>query len=125
MKKQVLAFLAFMMISVAAVNAQGMQRQKPEERAKSTVEKLAPLALNADQATKTTTVFTDFYSSQQKAIQEMRESGGGNRETFMAKRKELADARDLKLKEIFTEEQYKKFKEEIEPTLMPQRRANQ
>ena len=40
---------------------------------------------------------------------------------MMAKRKEQSDARDLKLKAVFTEDQMKKWKDEIEPTTRQQR----
>ena len=43
---------------------------------------------------------------------------------MMAKRKEMNDAQDVNLKLIFTTEQFKKFKDEIEPAMIPQRRNN-
>ena len=116
--------MAVMFISFGAAIAQGGQRQTPEERTKTTMEKLVPQNLNADQITKTTALFTDLYTQQQKAMEEMRASGSMDREAFQAKRKEMNDARDLKLKEIFTADQYKKFKDEIEPAMTPQRRSN-
>ena len=106
MKKQFFLLMAVMFISFGAAIAQGGQRQTPEER------------------TKTTALFTDLYTQQQKALEEMRASGSMDREAFQAKRKEMNDARDLKLKEIFTADQYKKFKDEIEPAMTPQRRSN-
>ena len=124
MKKQFFLLMAVMFISFGAAKAQGGQRQTPEERTKTTMEKLVPLNLNADQITKTTALFTDLYTEQQKALEEMRASGSMDREAFQAKRKEMNDARDLKLKEIFTADQYKKFKDEIEPAMTPQRRSN-
>lgn len=125
MKKQFFLLMAVIFMSVTAANAQGgMQRQTPEERTKATIEKLAPLNLNADQITKTTAVFTDLYTTQQKAMEEMRASGSMDREAFQSKRKEMDAARDVKLKEIFTADQFKKWQEEIEPSLRPQRRSN-
>ena len=55
------------------------------------------------------------------AVNEMRASGSVDRDAMMAKRKEQSDARDLKLKAIFTEDQMKKWKDEIEPTTRQQR----
>ena len=113
------------MFSITAVNAQGGggggQRMTPEERTKFTMEKMAPLNLSAEAKTKTEVVIAEFNTKGQKAMEEMRASGSTDREAMMAKRKELADARDVKLKAIFTEEQYKKWKDEIEPTTRPQR----
>ncbi len=127
MKKQFLLLAAVFFMGFSAANAQGggMQRQTPEERTKATMEKLAPLQLNADQTTKTTAVFSDSYTAQQKAMEDMRASGSFDREAFMAKRKEWDEARDLKLKAIFTAEQFKKWQDEVEPSLRPQRRPNQ
>lgn len=113
--------------SITAVNAQGGggQRQTPEERTKATMEKMVSLNLDADSKTKTEVIFTDFYKAQQTAMEEMRSSGNFDREAFTAKRKELSDARDKKLKEIFTEAQMKQWKDEIEPSLRPQRGGGQ
>ena len=122
MKKQILLLVAAVCFSITSLMAQGgMQRQTPEERTKAAIEKMAPLNLDADTKTKTEVILTDFFTAQQKAMQEMRESGNPDREAFMAKRKELADARDGKLKLIFTQEQLKKWIDEIEPSLRPQR----
>lgn len=111
------------LFSITAVNAQGGggQRQTPEERIKATMEKLVVLNLAADAKTKTEAVIGEFNNAQQKAMEKMRATGNMDRVAMMAKRKELADARDAKLKAIFTEEQMKKWKDEIEPSLRPQR----
>ena len=122
MKKQILLLVAAVCFSITSLMAQGgMQRQTPEERTKAAVEKMTPLNLDANTKAKTEVILTEFYTAQQKAMQEMRESGNPDREAFMAKRKELAEARDAKLKLIFTQEQLKKWIDEIEPSLRPQR----
>ncbi len=122
MKKQLLLLLTTVCLSISSLMAQdGMQRQTPEERTKAAIEKMAPLNLDAETKTKTEVILTDFYTAQQKAMQEMRASGTMDRDAMMAKRKELAEARDAKLKLIFTQEQMKKWIDEIEPTLRPQR----
>jgi len=123
MKKQFVLMLFAAIFSLATVNAQGGggQRQTPEERTKATMEKMAPLNLDADAKKKTEVVIADFNNAQQKAMEEMRASGSMDREAMMAKRKELSDARDAKLKTIFTADQMKKWIEEIEPSLRPQR----
>ncbi len=104
--------------------AQGGQQKTPEERLTAVMEKLAPLKLDAENTEKTKLVMTDYYKAQQAAMQEMRESGNMDREAMMTKRKELAEARDNKLKAIFTAEQMKLWVDEIEPSLRPQRRNN-
>lgn len=126
MKKQILLLAAGICFSISSLMAQeNMQRQTPEDRAKATIEKMAPLNLTAEVKTKTEVIITDFFTAQQAAMREMRASGNMDREAMMAKRKELADARDAKLKLIFTQEQLKKWVEEIEPGLRPQRPPQQ
>ena len=111
------------MFSITAANAQGGggQRQTPEERTKATIEKMAPLNLSAEVKAKADSIIADYYSTQQKAMEEMRAGGSFDRDAMMAKRKEFADARDAKLKLIFTEEQMKQWIEVIEPSTRPQR----
>jgi len=125
MKKQLLLMASAVIISITTVNAQGGggQRMTPEERTKATVEKMAPLNMDAETKPKAEAIIAEFYSTQQKAMEEMRASGSFDREAFAAKRKELSDARDGKLKAIFTTEQMKKWIEEIEPSTRPQRPA--
>ncbi len=122
MKKQLMLLITAVCFSIGSLMAQGnMQRQTPEERTKAAIEKMAPL--NMDEATKgkAEVILTDFYNAQQKAMQEMRASGSNDRDAMMAKRKELSADRDLKLKQVLTEEQMKKWIDEIEPSLRPQR----
>jgi hypothetical protein len=122
MKKQLTLLLMAFFVGITGLMAQGgMQRQTPEERIKATMEKMTVLGLNEDQTKKTTLVITDFVGNQQKAMEDYRASGGGDREVWMAKRKEMEDARDKKLKEILTADQYKKWIEEIVPSMRPQR----
>lgn len=121
MKKQFSLLLAALFVTISSLMAQGgMQRQTPEERVKATMEKILVLELTEDQTKKTTIVITDFVNSQQKTMEELR-SGGTDREGWMTKRKELEDNRDKKLKEIFTADQFKKWIDEIVPSMRPQR----
>ena len=124
MKKQLVLMVMAAMFSITVANAQGGggQRMTPEERIKFTIEKMAPLNLDAATKVKSDAIITDYINEQQKAMDEIR-AAGGDRDAMMAKRKEFADARDLKLKAIFTEAQMKQWKDEIEPSLRPQRPA--
>ena len=122
MKKQLGLVVMAAMFSIAVANAQGGQRMTPEERIKFTIEKMAPLNLDADTKGKADVIITDYVNGSQKATDEIR-AAGGDRDAMMAKRKEFSDARDVKLKAIFTEAQYKQWKDEIEPSLRPQRPA--
>ena len=124
MKNQIVFMVIAAMLSFTAANAQGGggQRMTPEERIKFTIEKMAPLNLDADTKAKADVIIADYINGQQKAMDEVRASGG-DRDAMMAKRKEFTDARDAKLKAIFTEAQMKQWKDEIEPSLRPQRTA--
>jgi len=125
MKKQLVLMVMAAIFSITAVNAQGGQRQQqpPEERAKAVIEKMAAMNLDADTKTKAEAIFVEFYKAQQTAMEEMRASGSSDREAFAAKRKELSEARDKKLKEIFTEGQMEQWVKEIEPTTRAQRQG--
>ena len=48
-------------------------------------------------------------------------SGGGGREEMMAARQKLVEERDQKLKGVLSEAQMKTWKDEIEPSMRPQR----
>jgi protein CpxP len=123
--KKALLLLTVAFATIGTVHAQGGPMQRTvEERVNATMEKLADLRLDKDQTDKTKAVFTEFYEARDKMMQEMR--GGGNppdRDQMREKFQKMNTDRDEKLKKIFTEEQYKKWKDEIEPSLRPQRRG--
>jgi hypothetical protein len=124
MKKQFFLLIAASLFSLSSLVAQdGRQRMTSEERVKITMEKLTVLNLSAEAKTSTEAIFRDFFDTQEKARKEMRESGNNDREGMLAKREQLMKERDDKLKKVFSVEQFKKWKEEIEPTLRPQRQA--
>jgi hypothetical protein len=126
MKKAIL-LLAIAITGVLAVQAQGngggFQRRTPEERLQQVKEKLTDLNLDKDQTTKSDSAFIDYFRAQQKLFEEMR-GGGGDRDAIRDKMMKLANDRDDKLKKIYTDDQYKKWKEVIEPTTRPQRGGN-
>lgn len=123
MKKSIL-FIAVALVAAIGVRAQGGggQQRTPEERAKQTMERLADLKLDKDQTDKTSTVFKEYYEARQKMMQEMRAGGGQpDRDQMREKGQKLSAERDDKLKKIFTEDQFKKWKDEIEPSMRPNR----
>ena len=125
MKKQFSLFIAAMAISISSLMAQAPARQMPapEERTKMTMAKLADFNLKDDVRTKVESILNDFYKAQQTAMQDMRANGGTDRTAFQEKRKQLAEERDSKLKQVFTAEEYAKWISDIEPSLRPQRQA--
>jgi len=126
MKKAIL-LLAIAITGVLAVQAQGgggggFQRRTPEERLKMVKEKLADLKLNQDQTTKSDSAFMEYFRGQDKVFEDMRAAGGQpDRDAMREKMQKLAGERDDKLKKIFTDDQFKKWKDEIEPAMRPQR----
>jgi hypothetical protein len=119
MKKQIIFVLFMLFAGTAVVNAQGPQRRTVEERVKSAMEKVTPaLSLDKTQEARTDSVFTDYY----KAMDKLRESMQAGTRPDRAEFEKFGTERDEKLKKIFTEAQFKKFKDEVEATLRPQRR---
>jgi protein CpxP len=122
MKKQILLMVAAAVLSIATVNAQGFQRKTVEERVKETMDKIADFKLDKANSDKADSAFTTFYRAQQKMMEDMMAGGGQvDRDAMRAGRQKLADERDAQLKLIFTDDQYKKWKDEIEPSMRPQR----
>jgi protein CpxP len=120
MKTKISMLVALLFGATVSTQAQqGMQRRTVEERVKSAMDKISdPLKLDKEQLDKTTAVFTDYYISQDKMREDARASGSRPDRSVMEKR---MNDRDDKLKSIFNEDQFKKFKSDIEPTLRPQR----
>ena len=120
MKTKISMLVAFLFAATISTHAQhGMQRRTVEERVKSAMDKISdPLKLDKTQQDKTIAVFTDYYTSQDKMREDARASGTRPDRSVMEK---MSNDRDEKLQTIFTDEQFKKFKSDIEPTLRPQR----
>ncbi len=123
MKKQVSIFLAVFALSVGSLMAQGQggQRLSVEDRVKAVHEKLSDLKLDTDKQAKTDSIFTNYYTSLQKQREEMMASGTPDREAMRDKMLKLNIDRDEQLKVVFTDDQFKKWKNDIEPALRPQR----
>ncbi len=124
MKTKISMLIAFLFAATISTQAQqGMQRMSVEDRVKLVMGKISdPLKLDKTQQDKTASVFTDFFTSQNKMREDARASGiRPDRSEF----EKMANDRDEKLKTIFTDDQFKKFKDEIEPTLRPQRQGMQ
>jgi hypothetical protein len=123
MKKMSFMLLAALAITATSYAQGGGQHRTVEERVAIIHHKIdSTFKLDAAKLSQTDVVFTDFYKAQDAKRQEMMAGGTmPDRETMMAEMKKLSDARDEKLKTIFTQDQFKKWKDELEPTLRPQR----
>ena len=124
MKKQFLLLATALLIGTTTMYAQGgFQRQTPEERLKPIHEKIdSAFKLTAEKLAKVDSVFLESFKQQEAKMAELRSGGERpDREAMMAMRQQLADERDNKLKEVLTEVQMKIWKNELEPSLRPQR----
>ena len=124
MKKQILLATFTALISISTASAQGgFQRKTPEERTTIVHQKMdSVFKLETAKLALVDSVFMNFYRSSDKKMDELRAGGGPpDREAMMAARQKLMDERDAQLKGILTEDQMKKWKDEIEPSLRPQR----
>jgi periplasmic protein CpxP/Spy len=121
--------LALMLVvsGFISANAQGGFRRSVEERVQIVHAKMdSAFKLDADKQVKVDTVFANYYRQQNKLREEL--SSGGDRPDFQVMREKMQpmiEARDKELKTLLTEEQFRKWKEEIEPAMMPRRRDRQ
>ena len=124
MKKLFLvAFLATGIGFIAsAQGGGGFTRRTPEERAAQIHQKLdSAFKIDKDVMTKLDTALVQLYKAQDAKRQEMMAGGMPDRETMMAEMKKFSDARDEMLKAVLKEEDFKTWKEKIEPSMRPQR----
>jgi periplasmic protein CpxP/Spy len=124
MKKITLMLVAFFAISVSLyAQPGGFTRRTVEERVASVHAKLdSAFKLDAAKIALADSAFAGYYRAQDAKREEMMAGGGmPDRDAMMAEMKKLSDARDEKLKGILTEDQYKIWKEQIEPGMRPQR----
>ena len=128
MKMKQILFVVLMLTGGVAINAQnGNFRQRTvEERVKAVNEKLTDFKLAPDKQAKTDSIFTAYYTTMQKERETMMSSGGApDRDAMRAKMLKLNIDRDEQLKLIFTDDQFKKWKDDIEPAMRPQRLSRQ
>ncbi|MDF2381139.1 hypothetical protein JMG10_06670 [Nostoc ellipsosporum NOK] len=122
LKKSILV-ACFSMVLAAGASAQGFQRRTVEERVQTVHQKIdSAFKPSAEVLTKVDAAFKTYYTDQDKIMAEAR--GEGQRPDMDALRKKmepLVEARDKELKAALTEEQFKKFKDEIEPSLRQRR----
>ena len=117
--------LVILLVGVIAVRAQGgnFPQRTIEERVKAVHEKLdSAFKFDVAKQTKIDSVFVTYYRQQDKIREEFRSGGERpDREMMRAKMQPAMDARDKELKTLLTEEEFKKWKDEIEPSMMQRR----
>ena len=121
--KQKFGFLIAILFTAVLANAQGGRGRTVEERVKDVHDKIAAaFNLDVEKQAKADSAFATYYRETDKLRESMRNSG--ERPDFQAireKMKPAVEARDKELQAILSEEQFKKWKEEIEPSMMQRR----
>ena len=101
----------------------GFMHSTVEERVKMVHEKLdSPFALDADKMSHAEAIFTDYYKGQEKVREKlMSGSKWPDGEAIMQAMQPITDEKDTKLKALLTVEQFRIWKDEIEPSMRPLR----
>lgn len=123
MKRNLIMLVAFVIGSFSFASAQGggFPQRTTAERVASVNEKLAEFKLSAENQKKSDAAFTAYYDAQTKIREEMMAGGQPDFQAMREKMEPLTAELDGKLKTIFTDDQFKKWKDEIEPSLRPRR----
>ena len=116
-----IALLLGVGFAVSGQGGGGFPRRTVEERAKAAMDKLADFKLDKDKSDQVDSIFTQSYRKQDARRHEMMNGGSPDRDKMREEMQKMSADRDDKLKKIFTEDQFKKWKDEIEPSLRPQR----
>lgn len=124
MKIKFVLSLALAVSLAIGANAQpGGQRRTVEERVKAIHEKMdSAFKLEPAKLTQVDSSFAHYYQQSEKVRAEL--MSGGERPDMQVMREKmqpLMDARDKELKAILSDDQFKKWKEEIEPAMMQRR----
>jgi len=124
MKKITLLLLAC--ILTTTMHAQpggGFQRQTPEQRAAVIHQKLdSAFKINGAKLSGLDSALITLYKAQDARMQDIYSTGERpDRETMMAERKKYNDSRDQIIKAAINEDQFKIWKEIIEPSMRPTR----
>lgn len=127
MKQTVFLIMLFVAVSFSTY-AQGPggqvgMRRTVEERVKMVHNKYdSTFKFDAAKQAKVDTAYATLYRAQNKMFEEMREGGGTpDRDAMREKMQKLNDEKDATLKSVLTDAEFKKVKEELEPSMRPQR----
>ena len=122
MKKRFLLFAAMLLAGTIAVNAQGggggnFPRRTVEERVQTVHQKMdSAFKLDKTKLAQADSVFANYYRSTDKLREELM-AGGGDRSAMREKMQPLTDARDKELQVVLGNDNFKIWKEVIEPSM--------
>lgn len=121
-KRLTLAIVLLLSIcSLALAQGGGFQRRTVEERVKRVHDKIdSAFKLEPAKLAQSDSAFATYYRATDKVRDAMIAEGGQpDFQAMRAKMQPYADARDKELKAIYGDDNYKKWKDEIEPSLRP------
>lgn len=121
MKKMLFIAPMFLIVAISA-SAQGggnFQRRTVEERVQMIHQKMdSAFKLDKTKAADVDSAFANFYRASDKVREDMMAGGGQmDRQAMMEKMQPLMEDRDKKLQGILSADQYKTWKETIEPSM--------
>jgi hypothetical protein len=124
MKRRMLLIASIFVLAAISANAQGgPQRRTVEERVQMIHQKMdSAFKLDKTKLADADSAFAGYYRAQDKLREEMMASGSQDFQAMREKMQPLTEDRDKKLQAILTADQYKTWKEVIEPSMRPQRR---
>jgi protein CpxP len=127
MKTKIAVMISSFLFGAIAVNAQGgFQRRTVEEKVQIVQQKLdSAFKLDKTKLAGADSAFANYYRATDKVRDDM--MSGGGQPDFQAMREKMQpfmDERDSKLKGILTEDQFKTWKDQIEPSLRQRRQGS-
>lgn len=122
-KSLILAFVLFLFTGIA--QAQNSKRNPLEAKVENVTKRFEVLKLDKETTETITEIFTDFYTAQDKIRDNIQGPAttlaqGFARQDYQSVRKQnekIIDDRDKRLKKSLSAEHYKKWTDEIEPSL--------
>jgi len=123
MKTKITVMISSFILLTLVVNAQGgFQRRTVAERVEIVRQKFdSAFKLDKTKLADTDSVFANYYRAQDKLREEMMSSGQQDFQAMRERMQPLMEDRDKKLQGILTTDQYKTWKDGIEPSLRPRR----
>ena len=122
MKKKFLIVAITLLAGTIAVNAQGggggnFPRRTVEERVQTIHQKVdSAFKLDKAKLVQVDSIFANYYRSTDKLREELM-AGGGDRSAMREKMQPLTDARDKELQPVLGADNFKTWKEAIEPSM--------
>src|SRR4030095_11265110 len=126
MNTKITALISSFILLAVLANAQGgFQRRTVAERVQFVEQKFdSAFKLDKHKLAETDSVFANYFRAQDKLRDEMMSAGGQDFHAMREKMQPLMDDRDKKLQGILTADQYKTWKESLEPSIRPRRPNN-